>query len=950
MKKNILTVFLVLFSGLLLAQSSGTLKGKIVDSVGKQSLKDASVEILKATDSSKILLGLAAQDGSFGIRNIPFGNYIVRISFSSYATQYKKIKISKANQELNIGTVYLAAIADRLPDVVVTQSSVQIKKDTVEFVASQFKTKPNALAEDLLKKIPGIDVDKNGGIKSQGETVQRVLVNGKRFFGDDPKMATKNLPPDVIDKIQVFDDLSDQSKFTGFDDGNRVKTINITTKKNTSKGYFGKVVGGIGTDADNTSKYDASINIHRFDGNSQLSVLGQANDINKQNFTQQDILGGGGGRGGGGFTASSGGSSPGITTTLAGGLNFKDSWGKMNSTFYGSYFYNNLKVDINQQSQTQLIGQDSSTFKNSVSTSESKTPNHRINLNLEENFDSSNSLVARPNITFQTSTPNSSSATVTTGPSGSLINSSVTRANSYNTGFNISGANVQLRHKFAKKFRTISLDLGFSGSANNGNGNSYAVNSFYGLSSKVDTLNQYYIDSAHSFTFSPTLSYTEPLAKNQILEFRYNYSYNKSYSANNTYEYNNASKLYDKFDSLYSNTYKYNSTSNTLTVSYRLQQAKYNFNIGTGIQYTDYTSNNTVKNIIVAHNYVNFIPTANFSYNFKKTESLRIFYSGRTGQPSVSNLQPLKTINGLDTSIGNPNLKPQFTNSIRFLYTSFDPVTQHIIFATINASAITNDIQNSVTQYQWKGTKTTTYTNLNGTYNVNGYFNYGFALKKPKSNLNLTTNLGYTQSQTLVTSFDTTKLVQTPESNFTKNTTLGETVKWTTNLKDNFDMNLSAGTNYVIARNSLNPTLNSNYFVHTIVADFTIYTKTGWILASDFTYTYSGGSGAYNASVPLMSPSIAKQFLKNKAGELRFSIFDLLNQNQSVSRTVSSGSIVDTKTNVLKQYFMLTFTYNLRNFAGQQQRMPGMFGGMRPPGGFGDGGFGGGFGGERRRN
>jgi len=948
MKKNILTVFLVLFSGLLLAQSGGTLKGKIVDSVGKQSLKDASVEILKATDSSKILLGLAAQDGSFGIRNIPFGNYIVRISFSSYATQYKKIKISKANQELNIGTVYLAAIADRLPDVVVTQSSVQIKKDTVEFVASQFKTKPNALAEDLLKKIPGIDVDKNGGIKSQGETVQRVLVNGKRFFGDDPKMATKNLPPDVIDKIQVFDDLSDQSKFTGFDDGNRVKTINITTKKNTAKGYFGKVVGGIGTDADNTSKYDASLNIHRFDGNSQLSVLGQANDINKQNFTQQDILGSGGGRGGGGFTASSSGSGSGITTTLAGGLNFKDSWGKMNSNFYGSYFYNNLKVDINQQSQTQtIISADSSTFKNSVSTAESKTPNHRINLNLEENFDSSNSLVARPNITFQTSTPNSSSATTTTGTTGSLINSSVTKANSYNSGFNINGANVQLRHKFAKKFRTISLDLGFSGSANNGYGTNYAVNSFYKPFVSLDTLNQYYIDSAHSFTFSPTLSYTEPLAKNQILEFRYSYNYNKSYSANNTYEYNNTSKLYDKFDSLYSNTYKYNSTSNTLTVSYRLQQTKYNFNIGTGIQYTDYTSNNTVKNIIVAHNYVNFIPTANFSYNFKKTESLRIFYSGRTGQPSVSNLQPLKTISGLDTSIGNPNLKPQFTNSIRFLYTSFDPVTQHIMFATINASAITNDIQNYVIQHS-NGTKTTTYTNLSGTYNVNGYFNYGFALKKPKSNLNLTTNLGYTQSQTLVSTDSTLK---TPQSNFTRNTTIGETVKWTTNLKDNFDMNLAAGTSYVIANNSLNPTLNSNYFVHTITADFTIYTKTGWILASDFTYTYSGNRPAgYNASVPLMSPSIAKQFLKNKAGELRFSVFDLLNQNVAVSRSVSGNTIVDSKTNVLKQYFMLTFTYNLRNFAGQQQRMPGMFGGMRPPGGFGDGGFGGGFGGERRRN
>lgn len=938
MKKYFFTVILSLMCGLLSAQAVGTVKGKLIDSIGKQSLKNASVEILMAKDSSRSMIGLAKTDGSFEIKNIPSGNYIVRLSFQSYASQSRNIKITKANQEIDLGNIYLVSTADRLPDVVVTQSAVQIKKDTVEFSASNFAVKPNAVAEDLLKKIPGIDVDKTGAIKSQGEAVQRILVNGKRFFGDDPKMATKNLPPDVIDKIQVFDDLSDQSKFTGFDDGNRVKTINITTKKNTSKGYFGKAVAAVGTDGN----YDESFNIHRFDGNTQISALGQANNINKQNFTPQDMSGGGGGRGGGGFNSGTSG----ITTTLGGGLNMKTSWGKMNSSAYGSYFYNNLKGDVEQQSQTQtLITTDSSTFKNSTSSSASNTVNHRINFNLEENFDSSNSLVARPNIAFQTSTPNSSSSTTTTGTTGSLINSSVNHSNSYNSGYNISGANIQLRHKFNKKFRTISLDIGFSNSANDGDGNSYAVNSFFGAH-KVDTLNQYYVDSFHSFSFTPTLSYTEPLAQNQILEFRYSYNTNTNHSVNNTYEYNNITNVYDRFDSLYSNSYRYNASSNTFSLSYRLQEAKYNFNIGSGIQFTDYKSENTVKNIIVAHNYVNITPTANFTYNFKKTENLRIFYSGRTGQPSVSNLQPLKTISGLDTAMGNPDLKPQFTNSLRILYTSFDPVTQHIMFATINASATTNDIQSSIIQHS-NGTKTTTYTNLNGTYNLNGYFNYGFALKKPKSNLNFATNIGYSQSQTLV-STDSTLL--TPKNNFTKNTTLGETIKWTTNLKDNFDMNLSAGTNYVIAYNTLNPTQNANYFVHTITTDFTIYTKSGWILASDFTYTYSGNRPAgYNASVPLINPSIAKQFLKNKSGELRLSVFDLLNQNVAVSRSVSTNTIVDSKTNVLKQYFMLTFTYNLRNFAGQQQKMPSMFRGMRPPGFGGDGGhFGGGFGGGHR--
>ena len=223
-----------------------------------------------------------------------------------------------------------------LPGVVIQQPPMTIKKDTVEYNASMYTTKPNAVVEDLLKKFPGIQVDASGNITAQGETVQRVLVNGKRFFSDDPKLATRNLPPDIIDKIQVFDDLDDQSKFSGFDDGNRVKTLNITTKKDKRQGYFGRAVGGVGTDED----YDESINMHRFDNDQQISVLGQGNDINKQNFTIQDILGSSGGRrGGGGPAAATNQSSPGVTSVWAGGVNYKDYWSP-NTDITGSYFYN----------------------------------------------------------------------------------------------------------------------------------------------------------------------------------------------------------------------------------------------------------------------------------------------------------------------------------------------------------------------------------------------------------------------------------------------------------------------------------------------------------------------------------------------------------------------------------------------------------------------------------
>ena len=426
-----------------------------------------------------------------------------------------------------------------------------------------------------------------------------------------------------------------------------------------------------------------------------------------------------------------------------------------------------------------------------------------------------------------------------------------------------------MRHKFDKRGRTVSLDLGFSASENNGDGTNYSVNSFYKPFVKIDTINQRYVDSSKSINISPTVSYTEPNGKNQMIELRYAYSYSNSTSINETFRFDKAGQKFSIFDSLFSNSYKYTSASNTATLSYRIQKTKYNFNIGAGLQFTDINSNNTTKNIIVARNFINFTPTMNFTYNYSRTRSLRIFYNGRTGQPSTAQLQPIVTTSdSINFQKGNPDLKPQFTNSIRVLYASFDPFTQRIIFATINATVIQDDIQSSIVQNP-NGGRTTTYVNLPGSYNISGYFNYGFPIKTPKSNLNLQTNINYSQSQSLLNQV----------SNYTRSTVLGETVKWTTNLKKNFDMNLSYSFTYNPVRNTLNPTQNTNYTTQSIAADFTVYSNNGWIFASDFDLLqYGNRAPGYNTSVFLITPSIAKQFLKNKAGELRLSCFDVLKQ------------------------------------------------------------------------
>ena len=918
---------------------SGSVSGKIVDTAGKQNLSGASVLVKNTTDSTDQEFGIADKNGTFLIKNLPAGNYRLVVSFEGYHVIVKRFSISAANRNTDFGELYMQKKSDLLDEVIVEQPPMKVRKDTVEYNAGSFTTKPNAVAEDLLKKLPGVQVDKSGNITAQGETVTRVLVNGQRFFNDDPKLATRNLPPDIIDKIQVFDDLSDQSKFTGFDDGNRVKTINIITRKDKRQGYFGRAVAGIGTD----QNYDESINMHRFNNDQQISLLGQANDINKQNFTIQDILGSSGGRrgGSGNFSGATNQSSPGVTTVWAGGVNFRDTWDSAKTNFYGSYFFNYQHVSTNQQDTVlKFITADSSNYSGGKQSNIQQTWNHRIYLNLEQKFDSNNSLIFRPNVTFQTTTPRASSYSSTTDDDLQPVSTSVGNSSSSNSGFSINNSNLQFRHKFDKQYRTISLDLNTNANVNDGYGYNYSVNNFYKLG-RVDTINQYYNDSLHTVTFSPTLSYTEPVAKNQIIELNLNYTYTHSRTINNTYDYSDTTLGYTAFDSLFSNSYDFTSNAARLSLNYRIQNPKFNLSVGSGVQYTDFSSLNTTKNVLVQQNYINLTPTVNFQYQFSKTQHFRLNYTGRTGTPTPSQLQPLTTTSdNINFQVGNPALKPQFTHSLRMLYASFDPSTQRVLFATVNASTIVNDIQTSV-MYNAKGGQTTTYVNLNGTYNVSGYFNYGFAFKKPKSNLNFISNINYSQSQTLVD----TSVVFGPkdiyEHSYTKNTTLGETISYTTNLKKNFDMNFSSTSTYNIARNTIRPSENLNYFNQVFSLEVTAYTNSGWLIATTFDYTYSNTMvPGYTASVPLVSPSIAKQLFKKKNGEIRLSVFDLLNQNTAVSKSVSTVMSTTTRTNVLTRYAMLTFTWNLNNFQNQQQRrMPGMYNNMyRPGGGYRNGG------------
>lgn len=962
MKKIFTLLFLLLAASSAFAQAknAGTVKGKLLDSLSKQNLKDATISILNSQDSSLIAYGLSKADGSFTIENVPFGSHIFYVTFQGFREIEKRFSINQDSLVFNPGTLYMTPLPADLGNVTVRTSPITIKGDTTEFNASMFATKPNSTAEDVLKKLPGVEVDKEGAVTAQGQAVTRVMVDGKRFFGDDPKMATRNIPTDMIDKIQLIDAQSDQSAFSGFDDGNREKVINITTKKDRRKGVFGRASAGAGGAIGNESNgpvanrmlYSNSLSLNRFNGDRQMSVIGQANNVNTQNFSLRDILsssGGGGNRGGGlsgggnrGGERSFGGggnwgsanNQTGISRTLAGGLNYSDIWSKK-TLANGSFFYNNVKTsNSSDRFQETFSPNDSSLFSTNKYVSNNLNKNYRGNFEIEHRFDSMNSLLIRPTFTSQETDNNNQTTTATTLGKLKPINDLTSYVTSHNTGYNFDN-NILFRHKFARRGRTISLNLNQSLSNNDRTGTNITYNR---RATGLDTTNRLSTTNRDGKTFGGNLSYTEPVGTNGQLELSYNYNNTQNNSNQQTYSLNRLNGEHDIIVPNLTNIFENQNISHRVSTSYRRQINKeWNYTVGMGVQHADLTSNNLTKKTYLSQSFNNLFPSLSFHYSKSRTKNLRFFYRGSTRQPSVSQLQDVidNVTNVLRHTTGNPALKQEFSNSFNLSYANFNVTTFKNFLVSLNGGLVSNAISNyniiNATRDPvflliendtlGPGAQFIKPINLNGAFNVSGFINYGFPLKNPKSNINLTTRLSFNRDVTLSRTITLTNTKGEDIRSLTNNYVLGETVRWTMNLRERFDLNFSSTSTFNLIRYTANKDQNGDYFTQALSVEPTYSTKSGWILGSDFDLRMNRGQSAgFNQTIPLLNASLSKLMLKNKRGELKFNVYDLLNQNKSITRTVDQNSIVDTRTQVLTRYFLLSFTYNLRSFKGGPQQ------------------------------
>lgn len=922
------SVLLVLFFslGTVIAKSQDiALKGKVADKTDNSAVVGATVKLVSVRDSSQIKLVVTDKAGNFTFNNLNTGGYRLYITFSGYEKIEQRVNLQASN--ITPLSFSIAKVATELGDVTVVAKAAPARQkgDTTEYSAGQFKVNPDATAEDMIKKLPGVTVGRDGTVTAMGEQVRKVTVDGKEFFGDDATAALKNLPASVIDKIQVFDRLSDQAQLTGFDDGNSVKTVNIVTKSGIKNGQFGRIYAGGGTD----SRYAAGGNVSFFKGDRRLSLVANFNNINQQNFASQDLLGAtsssGGGRGGGRGGMGGGsdnfnvGQSSGISKTNALGINFSNVYAKK-LTLTGSYFFNNSRNNNESVTNTETFDDTKNRFSLQKSTSVNDNTNHRLNLRLEYKIDSSNSLFIIPSVSFQKSRSSSfSSQNIYEGLADSISNLITPKSTSDRNGYNIRN-NMFFRHSFPKRGRSLSVGFNTTFTKNDGESISDTRYRFYDslYAFAYDSIQNRFIDNAtNGYTIGGNIAYTEPIGKKGQLQFDYNLSVQKNKADQQNFSYDG--QKYSVFDTSLSNRFDNTITTNNVGVNYRLGQSRdEQLSFGVNFQAAKLQSQRIFPTASsVDQSFANILPNLMWRKKLSANVNVRVFYRASTNFPSVTQLQDVVNNNNpLYVTSGNPDLKQSYTHFLSGRYAYTNSKTSKSFFANLFLQTAGNYISNA--SYFIRGADTvinnvkvsensqfTKPVNLNGYKSLRTFFTYSMPLKFIKTTLNVSTGFSYSKLPGMV---DYQKI-------FTNSYAYNGGVVLASNISEYVDFNLSYNANLTKSKTNTTRSTSSESLNQTIGAQVNLLSKNGWFIQNDVSgNTYSGLSGGLNQSFWLWNAAIGKKFLKNKAGELKLSVFDLLKQNQSITRTITDTYIQDVQTQVLRQYFMLTFTYSLKNF------------------------------------
>jgi outer membrane receptor protein involved in Fe transport len=911
MKNKFLLLFFTLSCFWVSAQKFA-IRGIVTDTLSSP-MPSSTVMLMNPKDSSLVNFSVTDAKGAFEMKGISKGDYQVKISFIGFATFIKNVAASDFTSPiLDIGRLKLESKSRELDELIVQaeKAPVTVKRDTIEFNAGSFKTKVNASVEDLLKKMPGMEVQTDGTIRAQGEQVQRVMVDGREFFGRDPKLATRNLPADAVDKVQVFDKKSDQAVFTGIDDGQREKTINLELKEEKRNGAFGNIMGGAGTN----DRWQGRASINRFGKGKQLSFLGMGNNVNEQGFSMDDymnfsggaqqMMGGGGGTmtvqmGGdnqNGVPLNFGGRQNGIVTNYAGGLNFNRDFTpktKMSS----SYFYNRVDQNVNQELDRINYLPNGNFNLNQDSKQLNQNDNHRLNFSLDHLLDSANSLRFTANATYTESTQNVLSESKTMSEGNVLQNESSRNSTSKSENANVI-SNLLYRHRFGKKGRNFSANFNVGLSQSNTNGQLQSSNEFYTTNEKKEIL-QTNSQRTDNESYGTTVSYTEPLGNRKYFEFNYNLRNNLNQVDREVFNVaNGAGTLDANLTNQYNSNYLYNRPG----INFRVNRQKFNFAVGASYQMTELNGELILKDITIDRSFKNLLPVARFNYDFSNMKHLRFDYETSMQEPTIQQLQPVvDNTDQLNLSVGNPNLKPGYSHRFNFSYTQFDPGKFIGFFAFINSAYTTNAIAYSQSVDE-KLVRLSMPVNVNDNVNVRGNFNLAFPIKKLNGRFSVGPSTTFVRNINLLND----------QENTARQYTLGGNARYDYTLKDFLTIGLNANLSRQTTDYSFSTIQSQQYLNETYTADANLTILKNWSFNGTFDfYRYNSKTTGFEQTIPMLNLSVSRFLFKAKSAELKVGVVNLLDKSLSVSQSASVNYLQQTTTNNLGRYLMVSFTYAL---------------------------------------
>lgn len=921
--KTFLTLLILLFviTGLS-AQNKAkvTITGIVLDNTSKEPVEQAGIRVLNARDSSYVSGSATNASGKFSLQVNP-GRYVVQISFIGYTDEFVNVNARQAQND--IGSISLKDDAIMLSEAVVVAKAAEIvvRGDTVEYNADSYKVQESAVVEDLLKKMPGVEISSEGKITVNGKEVQKILVDGKEFFSDDPKVASKNLPASMVEKLQVLDRKSDMAQMTGFDDGNEETVINLTVRPGMKQGVFGSAFVGHG----NKDRKEGNAMVNYMRNKNQFTVLAGGNNTNNAGFTDFASTTFGGNRPRGlNFGAGNG-----ITESVNGGGNFAlEPSDKLK--YNGDVRFGQTDTDVEIKSNTQNFIQEDKggdQFKIEDAAGRNKSQNINANFRFEWTPDSATTIIFRPEIRYRKNDNWQNSDFLTTKTD---ITDSINWGNSEyfatGDGLRLNG-DLNISRQLNKNGRVLSFRFGGGVDNSDSNGINKSDTYFGDVTKPDQIIDQVFNQDDKSYNWSAYASYVEPIGRNNFIQLAYAYRKNHSESDKRTYKSDGLGN-YNVIDTAYTKDLRNDFVNQSIELNFKSVREKYNYTVGVEIQPSSSSSRTMFADTMsyVKNSVVNFSPTAQFNYIWDRRTNLRINYRGITNQPSVTQLSDVVDItDALNQTKGNPDLKPSFEQRLDLRYRKFNPEQASAFLIFGRFSYLTNDIVN-YSETEKDGTRSTTYKNVNGNMNGNLRVIYNTPLKNKKFSINSMTFGSYSRNNGFI--------------NSDKNT--AQTYRFQESIglefrSDRADFGLRGNFTYNNITNSLQGQVGRETFNYGGNANATLYLPYDFTVESDLNYSANSGyTAGYKQDEWLWNASVAKQIFKAKNGTLRFKIYDILKERSNISRTSTADYIRDTTTNTLNSYFMFHFVYKFQMFKGGAKQGDMERGG--PGRGFGPGG------------